>query len=217
MFDLIASAFQTRAESVVVATTGSMDLAATATGYTRATGSFLTDGFADGMEITPSGFTTNAAVIAQRVEALTITVVGGLTVEATAPARTLQALMPTGRAYDNLNFTPTANRPWVNQSLVTGPSVLRSGPASGGTREDTGLFIVHWYALANTGAAALRKSVQAVAALFTSGTALAAGSHTVHVRGDVAPSYSAPRAVNGGWVLSTLSVPYRVYSTNTLQ
>ncbi len=55
------------------ATTGSVSLSATATGYARATGSFVTDGFAVGQQITASGFTNSANNGSSVVSAVTAT------------------------------------------------------------------------------------------------------------------------------------------------
>jgi hypothetical protein len=64
------------AKTLVVATTGVLALAATASGYTRTTGSFVDDGFWPGMEITPAGFIANAPRVITDVSALVITVSG---------------------------------------------------------------------------------------------------------------------------------------------
>jgi hypothetical protein len=75
-------------------TTGSATLAATATGYSRTTGSFITNGFAVGDEITASGFTTAAnngrsIVTAVTATDLTVTKAVPTVAEAAAAGRTL--------------------------------------------------------------------------------------------------------------------------------
>jgi hypothetical protein len=52
-------ALRGRVLTLSVATTGTTSLAATATGYTRAAGSFVTDGFKPGMEVLAAGFATS--------------------------------------------------------------------------------------------------------------------------------------------------------------
>ena len=72
-------ALRNRALSLVVATTGSVSLSATATGYARAAGSFVTDGFKVGMDLTATGFTTpgnNGAHVLMAVTALTLSCLG---------------------------------------------------------------------------------------------------------------------------------------------
>lgn len=75
-------------------TTGSTSLSATATGYARAAGSFITDGFAANDWITASGF-TNAAnngvsqIVAVTATTLTVTKATGPVVEAAATGRTI--------------------------------------------------------------------------------------------------------------------------------
>ena len=59
------------------ATTGAISLSATATGYSRASGSFVTNGFAVGQQITASGFTNaanNGTSLITAVTATTLTV-----------------------------------------------------------------------------------------------------------------------------------------------
>ena len=76
------------------ATTGSANLSATATGYARTTGSFVTDGFRVGHTITASGFSNStnngrSVVTAVTATALTVTKTGGTVAEAGAAGRTI--------------------------------------------------------------------------------------------------------------------------------
>ena len=70
---LVHLALRARAEGLVVCTTGVMALAATTSGYTRASGSFVADGFAIGQEIVPASFATNTPRVVKAVSALTLT------------------------------------------------------------------------------------------------------------------------------------------------
>jgi hypothetical protein len=82
-----------------VITTGGTSLSATATGYARASGSFITNGFVPGLQINASGF-TNAAnnglstITAVTATTLTVTKVGGTVAEAAASPRTLVSSPP---------------------------------------------------------------------------------------------------------------------------
>ena len=77
-------------------TTGSTSLSATATGYARSAGSFVTNGFVVGQTITASGF-TNAAnngrslVTAVTATSLTVSKPGGTVAEGAASGRTIVA------------------------------------------------------------------------------------------------------------------------------
>ena len=80
-------ALRNRVLSVVTATTGSTTLVATTTGYTRATGSFVTEGFRIGMELAGTGFSTAAnnnpgVILAVAADGLSLTIEGGRTAEA---------------------------------------------------------------------------------------------------------------------------------------
>ena len=218
MVDLSAVdlAFRVRAATLSVATTGSTTLASTATTYTRASGSFITDGFTVGSEVTPSGFPQTDTGVITAVAALTLTISGGRDVASGASGRTLTVGLPALRAYDNRDFTPVAGRPFVETELVPATMTLRTGPAQGGTVVQTGLFVVRWYGLANTGALGIRKAVDALGALFTPMTALTAGANTVRVREDVGPFASSISQRPGGWAVSTLTIPWRAFSANTI-
>jgi hypothetical protein len=68
-------------------------IAATTTGYTRATGSFVDDGFVVGMQITPSGFSANTVTTVEVVAALTLTT-SARTAEAAEGGRDLIGVGP---------------------------------------------------------------------------------------------------------------------------
>ena len=77
-------------------TTGSTSLSATATGYARASGSFISDCFRVGMEITASGFTDPAnngtsVITAMNATSLTVTKATPTVAEAAAASRTINA------------------------------------------------------------------------------------------------------------------------------
>lgn len=215
--DLIELAFRARVVALVVATTGSTTLSATATGYARSAGSFITDGFRVGHEVIPSGFPQTDYGIVVAVSALTMTIQGGRTVATAASGRALAVGLPATRKLDdNLDFTPVAGRPYVECEFVPAPVRLRTGPAQGGTNELEGLYKVRWYGLANTGAQSIRNAVKALEALFTPGTAFTAGADAVRVRGDVGPFATPITQRAGGWALCVLTIPWRVYSANVV-
>ncbi len=83
----------------LVLTTGATSLSATATGYARAAGSFITNGFVPGMQINATGF-ANAAnnglstITAVTATTLTVTKAGGTVAEAAGANRTLVTSPP---------------------------------------------------------------------------------------------------------------------------
>ncbi len=100
-FELSYDAFDEMLEEALCGTwapvataTASIAVAATAKTFTRATGSFLTDGFAVGQQITTTGFTApgdNSTFVISAVDALVITcsTATGLVDEASASGRTI--------------------------------------------------------------------------------------------------------------------------------
>ena len=218
MADLVAVhlALRAHAEALEVATTGSLSLAATTTGYTRTVGSFITDGFTVGSEITPSGFTVNTRRVITRVQDTALTVSAPVNAEAAAGGRSLVVGVPALFAKENTIFAPVAGRPYLVEEFDPATNVLRAGPAASGVREETGMYHLRWYGLANTGMLGIRQAVQALAARFTPGTNLTAGSDIVRIRGDVGAMVSRIAPREDGWAVCVLSIPWRVFSTNVI-
>ena len=214
--DAVDLAFRAVCATLVVATTGTTTLSATATGYARSSGSFLTDGFHVGMEVVPSGFTQTTPAVITAVTALTMTVDGGRTVQSSGSGRTLAVGFPTLRGFDNSAVAPLTGRHYVETELVPASTRLLTFPANGGTREDTGLFVVRWYGIANTGAKGLRTCLDALAARFRPGSTFAAGADTVRVRADSGPFTGPISQRQGGFALAVLTIPWRVYRVNTI-
>lgn len=210
-------AFRARLLTLAVATTGSTSLSATAAGYARSAGSFLTDGFAVGMELTASGFSTganNGVAVVTSVSALALGIAGGRTVESAGAGKTLAVGLPALRAFDNTKFTPVIGRPWVTESWVPGTQALRSLQAAGGVVAETGLYVVTLYGLEDAGLSALTALAQGILGLFKPGDAVTVGANVVRVRGDVAPTRGPIRAGPSGWSTVTITIPWRVLSSN---
>lgn len=226
-------ALRNRALSLTVATTGSASIAATATGFMRTTGSFLSDGFAVGMEVVSSGFSTSAnngngvitsvTATVMLVSMFVVAVSNGVTtvtrpatvVEAEASGRTIAARLPSRRAFENNDFTRLSSIPFIEEDYVPATSSL-SGTKNGGLVEETGLYVIRWYGLSGVGVSALRSSVDALKLLFAPGTNLTAGSHTVRVRTDTATQTGQILPIEGGWSVLTLTVPWWALSNNAI-
>jgi uncharacterized protein DUF4128 len=207
-------ALQNRLAGVTVVTTGTMTLAATATGYTRAAGSFLTDGFAAGMEVTPVGFTTTTRQMVTKVEALTLTT-GAHTVDSAAGSRSLAVGLPEIRAWENIGVTPIAGRPYVEADYVPATAQLLTAPSAGGVVEETGLYVTRLYGVANTGFLALAKYAGAILALFPPGATLnLSDGSALRYRENPGPFRGSARADTPGFAVVTITVPWRSYTTN---
>ena len=157
-------ALRTRLLTLSVCTTGSVTLSATATGYARTTGSFLSDGFAAGMEITPTGFTANTVATVTGVTALTLTT-AARAVETAAAGRTLACLLPVGRAWENAAFTPTTGAPWIEEDYLPGPA-QQIPLGQYGDVETLPQYVVKVYAAPGTGLGALHRYGDAILNLF---------------------------------------------------
>jgi hypothetical protein len=215
MLDHLAAreAFRARLLTLVVATTGSTTLAATTTGFTRGSGSFLTDKFASGMEVTGDGFSdaNEAPALIDTVVALTMNVAGGRSVQVAAPGRTLTVGLPLIRQWHGTQ-TPEAivrgTRPSVVEQWVPGAT------EDFGAMIDTGFYSVTLNLPGNRGLAAMLRYLQAMRDLFYPGLTFTVNDDLVRVTGSPAPSFSQPTTLENGYESSTLTVPWRVATTN---
>jgi hypothetical protein len=203
------------AKTLVVATTGVLALAATASGYTRTTGSFLDDGFWPGMEITPAGFIANAPRVITDVSALVITVSGAVTPEAVAGGRALTVGLPSSRAWENKGFEPTPGVPWVREEFLPGPTTqVTLGPQ--GELESTPMYALHVHLPADSGLAP-KRYVQALRALFAPRTAIPlANGDVLRVRSDTGPYPGQLQQSQPGFAVQPFTIPLRIRSFNVI-
>lgn len=208
-------ALRAKALQLVVATTGTMSLAATTTGYTRATGSFLTDGFAPGMEVTPTGFATNTPRVITAVSALAITVSGSLTAEAAAGGRSLTVGLPTSRAWENVAFQPVAGVPWVREEFLPGPTSQETiGPF--GELEATPMYALYVNVPAETGLTG-KRYVDALRVLFAPRTQIALSTgDTLRVRADTGPYAGQLQQSQPGFATQPFTIPLRLRTPNSI-
>lgn len=184
---------QTRVLGTVIATTGSTTLAATATGYTRASGSFLDDGFLIGMEATPAGFAANGRSVIRDVSASEIVIAGARAVEVASGSRSLTAYLPARRAHDS-TLDPIAGQSSLRTEFVPATLETISMAPNNGNALETFAFFVTLYAPTDAGPDLFDVTLDAVLARLSSGTIIDAGAHTLSVmwkpgphRGQVLP------------------------------
>lgn len=212
-FDHLAGreTFRDRAETLVVATTGTMALAATTTGFTRATGSFNDDGFQVGMEVVPAGFTSNTPAIVTRVEPLTLSILGTRSAQASGSGRSLTVGLPLDRRWHGTQ-TPVTTSPATRPRLIErwSPSLTEDL----GAIVDTGFHLFTWEGLANYGIAAMLVQMQALRDLFPPGFTGVVDGNLLRVTGRPAPRFTDPVTSDDGRLSSTLSIPWRIVTTN---
>jgi hypothetical protein len=232
MYDEVAYQLALRSKllTLTVTTTGAISLAATTTGYTRTTGSFITDGLQPGMEITPAGFANNSPAIITDVAALTIkaqrlitTVVNGvttyalgaITAEVAAGGRSLTVGLPTNRAWENDAFEPTAGIPYVREEFVPGPTQqITIGPF--GELEGTPMYALYFNCPAGSRLTA-KRYVQAARVLFAPRTEISASNgDTIRVRADTGPYAGQLLTSTPGFAVQPFTIPLRVRSANII-
>lgn len=211
--DDILHACRAHALTLAVCTTGATDLAATATGYTRATGSFLTDGFRAGMEVTPAGFPQTARGVITEISALAMTIKGGRTLATEASGRTLAVGMPQTFIVENLVTTPVSEIPDCIEEYLSGAR-SKPGLSVGGFTEAQPLYLLRFRAKLGTGTDGLRRYADAALRHFKPDTLLpCANGDVARVRSDVAPTASQILRV-ADRMSCTVTISLRLTSSN---
>lgn len=198
-----------------IATTGSATLSATATGYARLTGSFITDGFYPGFEVAPSGFTQTEVGTVIGVTALALTIFEGRTVQSSASGRTLSVGLPSMRQWENVAFTPVPMKPFIEEQYAPGPTGKFTLGALG-QLELLPMYFPRIHVPAGYDISAGAAYADTLLTLFAPGTAIAVGSDTLRVRGDSGPYRGQAIQSEPGFSVVPVNVPLRMYTTNSV-
>lgn len=209
-------ALRARALTLAIATTGSASLASTASRYTRTSGSFRDDGFYAGMEIQPAGFVDTTPKTITEVSDLFMTFAETGSVEAAANGRSLVAGIPSRRAWELVALDPDPARLYIVEEYAPAAPRLISGIAQGGDVEYFGTYRLTWVGLEGQGSSAIRRSMDALLALFTPWTSIAAGAHTLRIADNPGPFAGDIRALGNGWARCILTIPWRAFTTNVI-
>jgi hypothetical protein len=216
----IQAACRALLDTLMVATTGAIAMAATATGYTRTTGSFLDDGFAAGMEITPSGFTSNPVDTIKLVSATVITTVSARSAQASGAGRTLSVLRPSRVLEENEALEAEPFHPYLEEQYLPGPSALPTiGPNGIATLEPQ--YSPRIFVPKGWGKTAAVRYADATLALFPMKLRITLPTGTPNdacrVRGDVGP-FRSQLLQNSKGTHATIAttIPLRVFTINPI-
>jgi len=188
-------------------------LDATTTGFSRDSGSFITDGFAVGMDVTPVGFTQTTPATITSVSALAMTVRGGRTAQMVGTA-SLTAGLPALIGYENIAITPTTDVPYCVEEYLPG-ALAKVTVGAFGELEATPLYVLRLLYPQHTGMTALRRTSDALLTHFAPGTPLTVGSDIARVRSDLAPFPSPITQTEDGWASCTVTIPLRLRTANS--
>lgn len=169
------ASLRARLVGTVVAFTGTMALSATAIGYVRTNGSFVTDGFTVGMEVTPTGFASGAVEVVTDVQPLTLTVSTAHAVQASASGRALSAKMPQRRAFDGQPLEILPDRLALREEYVPAPADTITTSPRGGLTNESGFYVVTLFAPVAVAEWVLDAMGHALKRRFAGGTVIAAG------------------------------------------
>lgn len=210
-----ANAMNTRLLTLSVVSTTSATLAATATGYTRASGSFVADLLAKGMESTPVGFPANPVDVITEVTATAITTKNAHATATADAGRSFTVRLPLARVFDNIDpGVPAAGIPWVRTEFVPATNRTDTLAANRGRAEETGVYFVTFHVQAGVGAGALRRYADATLALFASGTLVAAGSEFVKIPRNPGPYAGQILPGDPGFAYVQVTIPWHAFVEN---
>lgn len=214
---LVSSLIPTTTATVTRAADIDALLAATASGYTRTSGSFLTEGFGTGMEIRETGFASNPISTITGVDpnGLSITVKDARGVETGAAGRRIFVGVPSDFAWENIKFTPTQGRPYIEEDYIPGPMSLNSLGALGNITAEP-MYHLNVYVPQNSGIEADGGYADAILTLFAPSTTMTlANGDVLFVRADVAPYQGQRQQVSGNSVIP-ITIPLRLYTSNAI-
>lgn len=214
-------ALRARLLGLSVCTTGAIALSATSTGYARAAGSFITDGFAVGMEVLASSFANgqnNGLSVITGVTALALIVnkVGGTVVE-TAGTRTLAVGLPSTRIWENVQAVPAQGSPYLEEEYTPGPAPVVTTLSPNGRILARPQYDLRIYGVSNDQIGAPYRYADAILALFPPEQLIAlSNGDFLHVRADVAPNRGSLRQDSPGYACVPISIPLRLYTLNAI-
>lgn len=212
----ILLALRNRVGTLSIAATGETVLEATATGYARASGSFEDDGFLVGMEVAPQGFAGGVPNVVTEVSALSIRTRTPPISSAAAPGRSIEAGLPSRRAWENVPFDREAEEWYIREEFIPGPPTLIAGNYDHGEYDADPAYIVTIYGLPGTGAGAVYAAADALLRHVRPGLHLpTSDGHTLRVRTDTAP-YRGQLFMDGATHAAIeVTIPLTVRTTNT--
>ena len=205
--------------SLTVATTGSTSLSTTSTGYARASGSFITDGFVPGMEMVATGFAAGnntARVITQVVTGFITTATAPDSVQGAASGRTITVGLPASRAWENIKLVPVPGTPWVEEQYIPGPSTKITLSRTGEI-ELTPMYQLQIHVPEDTGISANGRYADAITDLYSPISAFTTSSSiVVQVRSDVGPFRGQRQQSFEGFSVIPITIPLRCRIPNVV-
>lgn len=227
--------------TLVVASTGSVALAASSAGgedgqaaFTRAAGDFKADGLRVGLEVLAAGFDpakpNNARATIVHLTPLIATVARwqknpendwvqaqpALVNETAAGGRILLVGVPGLVSWENKPFDPMVGRPYLRETYLPGGATQRSNSPKG-ILEVEPTYMVDIFVPKGTGISADGQYSKAIQALFAPQTYIPVPNGDVlKVRGDIAPQPSQRQFPEGGFAVTTFAIPLRLHTPNSL-
>ena len=206
----IRSAFRQRLLALILADTGTASLTVSGATYSRASGSFIDDGFDVGDEIVASGFSAsgnNGRSMITAITATTMTVDRTLATASATSARLVSGL-PQGRAWEGREFQPVLGQPWIRESfrpLVSRPRSL----GAGGTIEHQMTANLSLFYPSRKGTLPVERLAGAMLDAFAPGTSLAYGQNA----GIIQQCERSPLIEEADWISVPVIVSITAYTS----
>jgi len=212
-------ALRARLDTLSVVTTGSVSLSVAGGKYKRAAGSFLTDGFKRGMEVTVAGFGTaanNGTSVVEAVTATRLDVTRTLVTEAEGSGRSVAVGKPTGFAVEGIAFQPTQGWPWIEEQFPSGPTRQVTMGQFGWLEWDP-IYVLQIHTPWGIGVGASNAYADSVIGLFAPRAEISLGGGGVaRVRTTPGPFRSELRQFKAGYGTVSVTVPLRIHTANSI-
>ncbi|CAB4180571.1 Protein of unknown function DUF4128 [uncultured Caudovirales phage] len=209
----LRAAFRARLLTLVKASAGTLtNVGASGSAYTRASGSFIADGYSVGDEIVVAGFSNaanNGRTLVSAVTTLALTVEKSLTTEAAGPSVTLDAGLWQGRAWEGFAYAPVRGQPYLSESMRAITSQVRA-LGDGGTIAHVLAGIAVLYYPAGRGTLALERMAGAIMKHLKPGTSLTYGTST----SVVTEASRSPLLQEPDWISCPVIVSMAAHTTN---
>ncbi|HEY6965902.1 MAG TPA: phage tail terminator-like protein [Burkholderiales bacterium] len=209
----LRAAWRTLVLAVVKAQSGALsNVGASGSVLSRASGSWITDGFGVGDEVMVAGFAAaqnNGRALVTAVTAADLTLDKALTTEAAGPAITVTAGLWQGRAWEGMPYAPTRGAPYVSETLRAISSQVRA-LGVGGTIAHTLLGTLVLFYPAGRGTLAVERMAGAIMKHLKPGTSLSYGTSA----GVVTEASRAPLLQEPDWISCPVLITMAAHTTN---
>lgn len=209
----LRSAWRSRLLTLSLVATGALtNVSAGGTALTRASGSWIADGFTEGDEVMVAGFSlaaNNGRALVKSATALVLTLEKTLSTEAAGASVTVSAGLWQGRAWEGMPYAPVRGAPYFSESMRAVSSQVRALGAGGTIAHAMRGALVLYYP-AGRGTLSVERMAGAVMKHLKPGTSLVYGTSA----GVVTEASRSPLLQEPDWISCPVIVSVAAHTTS---